>query len=220
MQSAGPAIYFEGIFGGNLAVYSSGGANNYKLQGLEIDLLPQAGTVWAVGGGVVLNVFTMQSAGPAFYFEGLSGGKWSTGIQAGNLSDNGAGLSPAPDISGTLPRMGTLIDSGAATYVIDFMKINNAHKIRWAGTAGSDAKIYMSNTDKWRHVMGSGDIEYRDNADANTVLAIGTDGKLKHPSGLSATSATAGAQTLPANPAGFLIQSVGGTDRKIPYYAT
>lgn len=34
----------------------------------------------------------------------------------------------------------------------------------------------------------------------------------------TATSATAGAQTLPANPAGFLIVNIGGTVQKIPYY--
>jgi len=35
----------------------------------------------------------------------------------------------------------------------------------------------------------------------------------------TATTATAGAQTLPANPAGFLIVNIAGTQMKIPYYA-
>lgn len=35
----------------------------------------------------------------------------------------------------------------------------------------------------------------------------------------TATTATAGAQTLPSNPAGFLTVVIGGTTRKIPYYA-
>jgi len=34
----------------------------------------------------------------------------------------------------------------------------------------------------------------------------------------TATTATAGAQTLPANPAGFLIVNIAGTVQKIPYY--
>ena len=34
----------------------------------------------------------------------------------------------------------------------------------------------------------------------------------------TATSATAGSQTLPGAPAGFLIVSIGGSSRKIPYY--
>ncbi len=36
----------------------------------------------------------------------------------------------------------------------------------------------------------------------------------------TSTSATAGAQTLPGNPVGFLIVTISGTARKIPYYAT
>jgi hypothetical protein len=39
-------------------------------------------------------------------------------------------------------------------------------------------------------------------------------------SSTTATTATAGAQTLPANPVGFLVVSINGTSRKIPYYAT
>lgn len=164
-------------FGANFGVFSSSGATNYKLQGMEIDLLPQAGTTWLSGGGMVLNVFTMQSAGPAFYFEGLSGGKWSTGVQAGNLSDIGAGLSPAPAISGTPPRMGTLIDSGVATYVIDFIKANNGHKIQLQGTASAHAKIYNGSGNTLRLVGGSSGIEIRNNADGATTLSIG-DGAL------------------------------------------
>ena len=37
--------------------------------------------------------------------------------------------------------------------------------------------------------------------------------------GTTATTATAGAQTLPANPVGFIIVNVAGTTAKIPYYA-
>lgn len=36
----------------------------------------------------------------------------------------------------------------------------------------------------------------------------------------TATTATAGARTLPANPVDFLVVVINGTSRKIPYYAT
>jgi hypothetical protein len=39
-------------------------------------------------------------------------------------------------------------------------------------------------------------------------------------SATTATTATAGAETLPASPVGFLVVSINGTSRKIPYYAT
>lgn len=35
-----------------------------------------------------------------------------------------------------------------------------------------------------------------------------------------ATGATGGADTLPANPVGFIVVNINGTNRKIPYYAT
>ena len=39
--------------------------------------------------------------------------------------------------------------------------------------------------------------------------------------GATATSATSGAQTLPANPAGFfVVAGPGGTSVKVPYYNT
>jgi hypothetical protein len=37
--------------------------------------------------------------------------------------------------------------------------------------------------------------------------------------GTTSTSATAGAQTLPSNPVGFVQVNIAGTNRKIPYYA-
>jgi hypothetical protein len=45
-------------------------------------------------------------------------------------------------------------------------------------------------------------------------------GDLTVSSATVATAATAGAETLPANPVGFLVVSINGTSRKIPYYAT
>jgi hypothetical protein len=35
----------------------------------------------------------------------------------------------------------------------------------------------------------------------------------------TATTATAGAATLPANPLGFLVLNLGGTAVKVPYYS-
>ena len=46
------------------------------------------------------------------------------------------------------------------------------------------------------------------------------DGDITVSSATTATTATAGAQTLPANPVGFLVVNINGTSRKIPYYAT
>jgi hypothetical protein len=50
--------------------------------------------------------------------------------------------------------------------------------------------------------------------------ALHIQGDLTMTTATTATTATGGAQTLPANPVGFLVVSINGVSRKIPYYAT
>lgn len=52
----------------------------------------------------------------------------------------------------------------------------------------------------------------------NFLAGYDPAGRLEYSAGLTANSATAGAQTLPANPAGFLVITIGGTQYKVPYY--
>jgi hypothetical protein len=50
--------------------------------------------------------------------------------------------------------------------------------------------------------------------------ALHVDGDVTVSNATTATTATAGARTLPANPVDYLVVSINGTSRKIPYYAT
>jgi hypothetical protein len=54
----------------------------------------------------------------------------------------------------------------------------------------------------------------------NPASALHIQGDLTMTTATTADTATAGAQPLPANPVGFLVVSINGTSRKIPYYAT
>jgi hypothetical protein len=54
----------------------------------------------------------------------------------------------------------------------------------------------------------------------NPTSKLHVDGDLTLANATTATAATAGAETLPANPVGFLLLSLNGASRKIPYYAT
>jgi hypothetical protein len=54
----------------------------------------------------------------------------------------------------------------------------------------------------------------------NPSSALHITGDITMTSATTATTATAGAQTLPDNPVGFLVVSINGVSRKIPYYAT
>lgn len=61
-----------------------------------------------------------------------------------------------------------------------------------------------------------------DNVGVGTFSAaskLQVQGDITLTSSTTATTATAGAQTLPSNPVGFLVVSINGTSRKIPYYA-
>ena len=57
-------------------------------------------------------------------------------------------------------------------------------------------------------------------ATASPSSTLHVAGDLTLSSATTATTATAGAQTLPANPVGFLVVSLNGTSVKLPYYAT
>jgi hypothetical protein len=64
------------------------------------------------------------------------------------------------------------------------------------------------------------------NVNGNTAIGqvtplskLHVDGDLTFSSATTATGATAGAQTLPANPVGFIVVNINGTSRKLPYYA-
>lgn len=65
--------------------------------------------------------------------------------------------------------------------------------------AGSQGKLLVNVT-----------MDMQNNIIENVILAI--------PSSQSSSSATAGSASLPANPAGFLILTVGGKQVKVPYY--
>lgn len=213
-------------FGMNIIAWSSGGVNGAKLVGLEIDLQPQAGTTPSSVAGLYLNAFSMSAPGPAIYFEGVFGGKWGTGISAGNLSDTGAALGPA---AGN-PRMGTLFDSGTAQYQIGAGKFNNGHKMLWMGTGpttATAASLHVDGSDNLHIVLPPQNVVFRSAGDTNSLVSIDQSGNLNLEAGgrlilaagLSSGAATAGAATLPANPVGFFTVKVGATDRKVPYYA-
>lgn len=53
---------------------------------------------------------------------------------------------------------------------------------------------------------------------SGTAWASGKGFAAQQLDGPISTTATAGAETLPANPVGFLTMNIGGTDRKVPYY--
>jgi hypothetical protein len=94
------------------------------------------------------------------------------------------------------------------------------------GTAGAPAYSFGNDSDTGMYLSAVGPgatlsftvdgTAYMTVASSSTTIASGQLNLAAY----TATTASAGAQTLPANPVGFLILGIGGTSRKIPYYAT
>ena len=202
----------------------NGGFNGTKLVGLEIDIEPDAATtVGAGGGGLFINAFNVAMNYPAIQTGGISGGTFSNGIVLYGLATTAAGLFVGGNAD-------SLINStvGTFTTVAVLLGNNKARGIRLSGTAAAHAFLYNDTSNNIRMVLGSGTFVFRDNADAVSLVGIsaagnidltGGAGTILFASSQSATTATAGAQALPANPAGFLQVQIGGTIRKLPYYA-
>lgn len=89
-----------------------------------------------------------------------------------------------------------------------------------SNTAGTDDFALFQNG-----ANDTGNIFNRANANLNfgvnntLVLAVDSTGNFSSPGLSVAGAASAGAATLPANPVGFIQWTIGGTVRKIPYYA-
>lgn len=209
--------------GVNFITYSGEGLTGVKLKGLEIDIQPHSTSTISEAFGLALNAFTKEVPGNAIYIEGIFGGYFTSGIRIGKLnSSTGAGI-----YGGNGATMGALVHSSEGTYGEDAIVLSNGHKIRRKGTGTVHAKDYMDGSNIWRFVLGDGVMAIRDKTDTSTLISFDTGGNVNLESGgtllftnaVSTSSATAGANTLPSNPVGFLTVNIGGTNRKIPYYA-
>jgi len=208
------------VFGANIIARGTG-KSGCKFVGLEIDVEPAAGdtALSTSSAGLLINGFSVAIPGPAMQTGALGGGSFANGIVLGGLATTAAGVSLESTSSAD-----SLVNSGVGTFTTAAIKLGSglARGIKWV----SGSSLYFDGTNQRLTVPSGGNFIIRDHTDA-TSLATFDDfgnvtlaGTVAFPIGLSSTTATAGAQTLPANPVGFLTITIGGTNRKIPYYAT
>jgi hypothetical protein len=156
--------------GVNFITYCDAGLTGVKLKGLEIDIQPGSGATISDAFGLALNAFSQTVGGEAIYIEGVSSGKWSTGIRIGALDTSaGAGIYGAG-------AMGTLLDTAIGTYGQDAVCFANAHKLRFRGTATTHAKIYNHSDDNLRIVLGAAGLLVRDSTDATSLFSVTSTG--------------------------------------------
>lgn len=115
------------------------------------------------------------------------------------------------------------IENGAADYTVRLfasgrVAVNNSSHLSAAlgikantasdvGAVIRGAASQTANLTEWQNSAGT------------LLSGIDASGRFYAPTALTATTATSGAQTLPANPDGFLLINVNGTQKKVPYYA-
>lgn len=189
-------------FGLNVLATSSPGTTNVKLIGLEVDLQPSgSSTVSSNSIGVAINAFNVAMAAPAIQLGSVGGGSFNNGLVIGGIASSGAGVSGQ-----AAATMGSLINTGVATYTQDAIIVTNGRKIRFAGTAGTHAKIYNDGSNNVRNVLGDANWVWRDKTDTSTIMALTPGGNLDMQSGgallISGTQVVAARQAAVADAAG------------------
>jgi hypothetical protein len=175
------------VFGANF-IGRNDAVNGVKIVGCEIDVEFAAGTTAAAGSaGLYINVFNVAVPGPAVQFGSLSGGTFNNGMVIAGIASNGAGVSPG---SGT--TMGSLINTGAATFNDSAIVLSNTHRTRYNGTAAAHAYVYNDNANNLRIVGGSAGTVVRNNSDLNSNLTIADNGDVTGIGFIKSSSPTKG----------------------------
>ena len=163
-QSTG-AVYGLNVIARNTA--TDGGAS--KMVGVEIDWEDaDASAESSNSGALFINSFS--SACPVgLLFGGVSGGSFTNGIGfIANISGSAIYASTA--------TLGSLTNTGSATYSVAAHVISNGHKIRFGGTAAAHGFQYMDGANNLRLVMGSAGFSVRNNGDTATMIAVTESG--------------------------------------------
>lgn len=164
-------------FGGNLIARSDVSLTNVKLVGLEIDVEFGAGTTSLNSGGLILNVFNINSNAPAILVSGV-GGTWGTAFNIlSGISTTGTGFG----ISQATP-MGVAIDLSAGSYntMAILMGTGISHGVEWGSGGGGTSPItYGDSSGNWITQMGAGDLfAIKEKTGFNTVLVVDGSGNL------------------------------------------
>ena len=126
-------------------------------------------------------------------------------IRVNAAGEVGVGLNPVGGIK-------IAASDGTVNVAVGYPSVNQAY----VGTTSNHPLILITNNSTKARVEANGDFGI--GMPATSKLHV--NGDITVSSATTANTATAGAQTLPANPVGFLVVSINGASRKIPYYAT
>lgn len=142
------------------------------------------------------------------------------------------GLWVSPFLSTTGSGSYSLIDlgtnsaaAGGGTHTTRFA-VSSLGRVGVGGTAPGSTMMFVTigtTTDRGMIIRGAvsqtGDLLQMQDSSAAELVSVRSDGRFNIVTANTSTTATAGAQSLPANPDGFIQIYVNGVAKKVPYYA-
>lgn len=163
----------------------------------------------------------------------------SVTFSASSGTNNAIEIDPTYNQTGTassndilINRTSTALGSGSHTFINCQVSSNSRFQIDTEGRIAIGAAplpsashlVILPRQSSWNCMTFTATASYtgnflriQDNASVE-LLTISSNGRFNFPTAQTATTATAGAQSLPAQPAGFILCTVNGTTAKIPYY--
>jgi hypothetical protein len=185
-----------------------------KLVGMEIDFQPFGTTPSSGSGALYINCFNVASPGCFIQTGSLGGGAMANGISLHGVASTGSGLSAQ---TGT--TMGSLINTGLATFSQDAVILQNTHKIRLSGTSTTHGKFYMDSSNNERLVLGTGLFAIRDSSDTTSLFTFLSSGVAQAAAWDATTEhRTNGTKVLGARDTGYVAMT--GTSNKNTVYDT
>lgn len=166
------------VFGGNPIVRTESGVTGVKMVGWEIDVEPASGVTPISGsGGLFMNCFN-SICGPCIQTGTIGGGQWVNGLIVGNIQFCGV------TAGGGSTMLALLHTAGGVTYTLDAIVNANLDAHRFLGTAGSDARMYMSSDNNFRLALGSANFQIRNHVDSVNLVTITSNGTIEASAGL------------------------------------
>ena len=161
--------------------------------------------------GLYTNISKGTSSKWSIYCDGIVKSYFGGGVGIGTTSIDS--IFHIRDSVAVLTIEGTATSSASVQFKTNTI---NRYKISTPDSS-ADLAFYSSGTTERIRFKSDGKVGIGVSSPSS---ALHISGDITVESATTASSASAGARTLPANPVDFLVVSINGTSRKIPYYAT
>lgn len=196
------------IFGQNIIVTTVPNVQA-KMIGTEIDIQPSTGTTVTEGAGIIVNAFGESMPIPAMAVYGDFGGSFSDALVVRGVT--GSAVSAGSD-AGT---MRNFLNMQNANFTDLAICMKDGHYIGWKSSANAN-DVYMRDNAGDFELFATKAVKFSTSQKQDLVYLYNDKIGINME---AASTATAGAATLPSNPVGFIPVTLNGGVVKIPIYS-